>query len=109
VDHARRHLRLGWWSLPAFATLGLVLESLHGFKVRVYLEVSNDTRRLMWMLAHDRTFGVVNVLFGLTLRAAPAMAEPRLSSDRIIVDRGFREPLFACRHPRRYRIVCATR
>jgi hypothetical protein len=79
MEYARRHLRLGWWSLLVFATLGLVLESLHGFKVRVYLDVSNETRRLMWTLAqaHGTLLGAVNVLFGLTLRAAPSMAEAR--------------------------------
>ena len=41
VDYAQRHLRLGWWSLFIFATAGLVLESLHGFKIRAYLDVSN--------------------------------------------------------------------
>jgi len=79
MDYARRHLRIGWWSLLVFATLGLVLESLHGFKVRAYLDVSNETRRLMWTLAHAHgtLLGVINVLFGLTLRSAPSMAEPR--------------------------------
>src|ERR1700687_4733070 len=74
-----RHLRFGWWSLLVFATLGLVLESLHGFKVRAYLDVSNETRRLMWTLAHAHgtLLGVVNVLFGLTLRGPPSMAETR--------------------------------
>ena len=64
-----------------FATLGLGLESLHGFKVRAYLDVSNETRRLMWTLAHAHgaLLGVVNVLFGLTLRAAPSMAESQQS------------------------------
>ena len=52
MDYPRRHLRVGWWSLLLFATLGLVLESLQGFKVRAYLDVSNETRRLMWTLAH---------------------------------------------------------
>ena len=37
-DYARRHLRIGWWSLLCFATVGLVLEMLHGFKVRAYLD-----------------------------------------------------------------------
>src|ERR1700674_605038 len=77
--YAMRHLRFGWWSLLVFATLGLVLESLHGFKVRAYLDVSNETRRLMWTLAHAHgtLLAVVNVLFGLTLRAAPSMTEAR--------------------------------
>jgi len=75
MDYARRHLRIGWWSLLVFATLGLVLESLHGFKVRAYLDVSNETRRLMWTLAHAHgtLLGVLNVLFALTLRAAPSI------------------------------------
>ena len=28
-----RHLVIGWWSLLIFVALGLVLESMHGFKV----------------------------------------------------------------------------
>lgn len=72
-DYARRHLRFGWWSLLLFATLGLVLESLHGFKVSAYLDVSNETRRLMWTLAHAHggLLSMVHVLFGLTVRVAP--------------------------------------
>jgi hypothetical protein len=73
VDYARRHLRFGWWSLLVFATLGLLLESLHGFKVRAYLDVSNETRRLMWTLAHAHgtLLAVVHIVFGLTIRAVP--------------------------------------
>lgn len=75
IDYTRRHLRVGWWSLFCFATLGLVLESFHGFKVRAYLDVANETRRLMWTLAHAHgtLLGVLNVLFGLCLRIAPEM------------------------------------
>jgi hypothetical protein len=71
MDYARRHLRFGWWSLLVFATLGLVLEALHGFKVRAYLDVSNETRRLMWTLAHAHgvLLGVVHVIFGLNVKA----------------------------------------
>src|SRR5207244_5560054 len=70
MNYARRHLRIGWWSLLVFATLGLVLESLHGFKVRAYLDVSNETRRLMWTLghAHGTLLALVHVIFGLSLR-----------------------------------------
>jgi len=80
MDYARRHLRFGWWSLLLFATIGLVLESLHGFKVRAYLDVSNDTRRLMWTLAHAHgtLLAVINILFGLTLRVATPAAMPRV-------------------------------
>ena len=42
------HLRVGWWSLLVFLTVGIVLETLHGFKVGFYLDVGNDTRRMMW-------------------------------------------------------------
>jgi hypothetical protein len=74
-DYARRHLRFGWWSLLLFATLGLVLESLHGFKVGVYLDVSNETRRLMWTLAHAHgaLLSMVHILFGLTVRVMPEL------------------------------------
>ena len=69
IDYARRHLQIGWWSLFVFAALGLLLESFHGFKFRAYLDVSNETRRLMWRLAHAHgtLLGVVHVLFGLLL------------------------------------------
>ena len=71
-DFSRRHLQFGWWALLAFAALGLVLESLQGFKVAAYLDVSNETRRLMWRLAHAHgaLLGAINILFALTLRTS---------------------------------------
>ena len=79
VDYARRHIRFGWWSLLVFATCGLVLESLHGFKVRAYLDVSNETRRLLWTLAHAHgtVLALVNIVFGLSLRVVPEMTAGR--------------------------------
>jgi hypothetical protein len=79
VDYARRHLRFGWWSLAVFATFGFTLEILLGFKVRMYLDVSNETRRLMWTLAHAHgtLLSIVNVLFGVTLRVVPDFAVDR--------------------------------
>jgi hypothetical protein len=75
MDYARRHLRFGWWSLFVFASAGLVLESLHGFKVRAYVDTSNETRRLMWTLAHAHgtLLALVHVAAGLMWRSAPAM------------------------------------
>ena len=75
-DYVRRHLRFGWWSLFVFLLLGATLETLHGFKVGFYLDVSNETRRLMWTLAHAHgaLLGLVNVAAGLSLRALPDMA-----------------------------------
>jgi hypothetical protein len=69
-DYSQRHLRIGWWWLLVFSTLGLLLESLHGFKVQAYLDVANETRRLMWRLAHAHgsLLGIVHILFGLTLK-----------------------------------------
>ena len=70
MNYTRRHLRFGWWSLLVFLTLGLVLEVLHGFKVGLYLDVSNETRRLMWTLAHAHgtLLGLVHIAFALSLR-----------------------------------------
>ena len=83
AEYARRHVRLGWWALFVFAAAGLVLESFHGFKVRAYLDVSNETRRLMWRLAHAHgtALGIVNIVFGLSVRAMPEMLG---AHDRII-------------------------
>ena len=64
-----KHLRLGWWSLLAFLSLGIVLEALHGFKVGLYLDVSNETRRLLWTLAHAHgvLLSLVHIAFALTV------------------------------------------
>jgi cbb3-type cytochrome oxidase subunit 1 len=72
----KRHLRFGWWSLLVFLSLGLVLEALHGFKVPQYLNVSNETRRLMWTLAHAHgtLLGLVNLAFALSVRLLPEWA-----------------------------------
>jgi hypothetical protein len=76
-DYAARHRRFGWWSLLVFVTFGLVLETLHGFKLDAYLNLSNETRRLLWTLAHAHgtALAIVNILFGLGLERA---AIPRL-------------------------------
>src|SRR5262245_50625673 len=70
---AARHLRFGWWMLLLFLTLGLVLEALHGFKVGAYLNVSNETRRLMWTLAHAHgtLLALVNLGFVAMVRLVP--------------------------------------
>ena len=72
----KRHLRFGWWTLLVFITLGLILEALHGFKVSQYVAAKNETRRLMWTLAHAHgtLFGVLNLLFALTVRLLPEWA-----------------------------------
>jgi hypothetical protein len=52
VDLRARHLRVGWWALFLFVTLGLALEGFHGLKVRFYMDAGESTRRFMWTLAH---------------------------------------------------------
>lgn len=67
------HLRFGWIWILVFLSLGILLEVFHGFKVGWYLDVSNDTRRLMWRLAHAHgTFlGLVHIAFALTAAHFP--------------------------------------
>jgi hypothetical protein len=48
----RLHLMLGFSALTLFIILGVVLESLHALKAPLYLDAENETRRLMWRLAH---------------------------------------------------------
>lgn len=65
-----RNLRFGWWSLLVFLSLGGVLETLHGFKLGWYVDVGNETRRLMFTLGHAHGAGLalVNIAAGLTAR-----------------------------------------
>jgi hypothetical protein len=62
-----------------YASLGLILETLHGFKVAAYLDLTNDTRRLMWTLAHAHGVGlaVIHLLFALTARLVPPSNQQR--------------------------------
>ena len=78
--YTKRHLRFGWWSILLFLTLGFILELFHGFKVGMYLDVSNSTRRLMWTLAHAHgtLLGMVHVIFGLSLQVLPELDSHRL-------------------------------
>ncbi len=84
----RRHLQVGWWALLVFLTAGLALEALHGFKIEAYLKVTNETRRLMWTLAHAHgtLLGLVNLAFASSLRVLPAWPEPgkRFASSALI-------------------------
>ncbi len=79
---ARRHLRIGWWALLAYLFLGALLETLHGFKVPFYLDVGNESRRLMWTLAHAHgtLLALVNVVYGLTVFWVPEAAKPLASA-----------------------------
>lgn len=79
----QQHLRFGWCGLLAFAVLGVVLEVLHAWKATAYLGVDNETRRLMWTLAHAHGVGlsILQIAFAATLRlmaAAPVALTSRL-------------------------------
>jgi hypothetical protein len=76
ADLSRHHLRIGWWGLLVFLTGGLVLETLHGFKVGLYLDVSAETRRLMWRLAHAHgtLLSLCNLAFALSLPLLPGFS-----------------------------------
>lgn len=95
---AARHLRFGWWMLLLFLTLGLVLEVLHGFKVGAYLNVSNETRRLTWTLAHAHgtLLALINLGFVSMVRLVPewpgrhrAIASVCLRGSTLLMPAGF--------------------
>jgi hypothetical protein len=91
-----RHLRFGWWSLLAYLALGVVLETLHGFKLGWYLDVGNEMRRLMLTLAHAHgtLLALVNLAAGLTARTvrgfviAPSASRTLLAS-AVLLPGGF--------------------
>lgn len=93
--YRQRHLRLGWILLALFLALGAVLEGMHGFKVDWYLAVGNETRRLMWRLAHAHgTFlALVHLAFAVTLpcarRFAPRLAAACLTGATVALPGGF--------------------
>src|SRR5437660_3439955 len=66
---ARRHHLIGWWGLLLFLSLGIGLETLHGFKVGSYLDPPHRLRRLLWTLAHAHgtLLGLVHLAFAAGL------------------------------------------
>jgi hypothetical protein len=71
MNYSTRHLRFGWWALAIYVLLGIVLETMHGFKIGWYLDVGNEVRRLMFTLGHfhGTMLALVNIAAGLTTRA----------------------------------------
>ncbi|MEO6875787.1 MAG: hypothetical protein ABI222_13295 [Opitutaceae bacterium] len=82
MNTSDRHLRFGWWSLFAFLALGVVLETLHGFKIGWYLDVDREMRRLMFTLAHAHgtLLALVNIAAGLTMRTVKGFELARAAS-----------------------------
>jgi hypothetical protein len=80
ATRARPHLLFGWIGLLVFVLLGILLEALHAWKSPAYLGVGNETRRLMWTLAHAHGVGLslVHLGFAATLGLVTEAALPKL-------------------------------
>lgn len=83
-DVSLQHLRFGWSGLLVFAALGVALEALHAWKVGAYLGVDNETRRLMWTLAHAHGVGLslLQIAYAASLRLMAAV--PTLLTSRLL-------------------------
>jgi len=85
---SRLHLRIGWWALLVFLSAGTALELMHGFKLGFYLDVSNETRRLTWTLAHAHgsLLAILNLVFAATLKLVPGwVGTSRLVASRCLI------------------------
>jgi len=73
----KRHLRIGWWLILGFLTLGIGLEWLHATKVPWYINEAFGSRRLLWTLAHAHgvLLGLLNVAFAATLDSVRGASE----------------------------------
>lgn len=82
----RRHLSVGWWALGGYLLLGVLLEGFHAMKAGVYLDVGNETRRLLFRLAHAHgtLLALVNIVYALTLRAMPSATSPLASASLLV-------------------------
>jgi len=94
----QKHLFIGWAGLFVFLSLGIVLETLHGFKVNFYLDVRNETRRLMWTLSHTHgtLFSLIHIAFAISLsitkmqyKKLPHFASGHLTGALIAMPLGF--------------------
>lgn len=94
-SEVRQNLRFGWLALLAFLAMGAVLETLHGFKIGWYLDVSNTTRRHLWTLAHAHgtLLGLVNVAFALSLRVIDMEPARRRLASRCLIGAGVLMPV----------------
>jgi len=86
MNDSNRHLRFGWWALAVYVCLGIVLETIHGFKIGWYLDVGNETRRLMFTLGHfhGTMLALVNIAAGLTIRGVEGFQIKRSVSFALI-------------------------
>jgi hypothetical protein len=77
---ARRHHVIGWWGLLLFLSLGIALETMHGFKIGFYLDPAHTLRRLLWTLAHAHgtLLSLVHIAFAAGLVEFGHWTERRL-------------------------------
>ncbi len=63
-----------------FLSLGIALETLHGFKVGFYLDPENRLRQLLWRLAHAHgtLLSLVQIAFAAGLASFGAWTDKRL-------------------------------
>lgn len=95
-NYVRQHIVVGWWSLAAFITLGIVLEALHGLKVGWYLGVDSEQRRLMWTLAHTHgtLISIVHLCFAWTVSKLDDWKDSlRAAASRCLMAAGVLMPL----------------
>ena len=89
----RRHIVFGWWCLAVFMSLGVALECLHALEVSEYL--TNETRRMMWRLAHAHgtLLGLLNIAFALSAdrinQAKSSLASRLLLIGTVLLPGGF--------------------
>ncbi len=93
---SRRHLAIGWWSLLVFVSLGLVLESLHGFKVAWYVNSGEpETTRLMMRLAHAHgtMLSLIHLGFAWSVTQLPGLVgKARFVASRCLLAAGILVP-----------------
>jgi hypothetical protein len=77
---ACRHHLCGWLLLLVFLSLGAALETLHGFKLGLYLDPAHRIRREMWTLAHAHgtLLALVQIAFALSVVRFGRWTEGRL-------------------------------
>jgi hypothetical protein len=74
LERSRRGCRrFGWLTLAAWATFGLVLESLHGLKLAEYLD--DPLARELLVLAHAHGVGLALVVLAFGEAGAPLFSE----------------------------------
>ena len=64
--------RFGWWSLLAWALLGLCLEAAHGFKLSAYLD--DELTRMLLRLGHAHGVGLSLLLLVYSSAGLPLLS-----------------------------------